>query len=444
VGALRRLDGFLEKVGLNYQLLALVCAKVGSASVGFLMSVLVTRLLGIEQAGAFFFVFSILMVASVFSRLGVENVLVRFVAIRQQRLAYSEIKALSRSAIIICGNLALLISVFAFFSFYQFEIGAQLRDAGWLMMATLGVAVYTIYAYCFQGVGRPFAYMFFESIAWQLLFCVVIIVLFVLNLQSLTSFSISFAVSSLVIAGLAHLSWRKYLHSNVDPNGASHPFVERKKFWRSSSRLVIVNLVSVAYFWIGHLMLGSMGRIEDVAVYNAVQKVATLGSLVLIPVYSYFSPKLAQLLIECGRESQRVLTLLKEATIACLLASLPFFIFVLVFGDAVLEFFQGSFSSFLIELRLLVLAQFLNVLLGFTAPFLMMSGGEKYLVFSAMTGLAIVLFFGFYLVPIYGVLGLTVAILVGVLFEKTLSTSLCIIHYRKTTGIYRTNLDDSM
>ena len=54
--------------------------RVFSAVIAFLLTLFITRELGAEEAGYYFLAFSFVAILSAFSRLGMDNTVVRFVA----------------------------------------------------------------------------------------------------------------------------------------------------------------------------------------------------------------------------------------------------------------------------------------------------------------------------------------------------------------------------
>ena len=68
--------------------------KVLVAIMAFLFNIFLARKLGAEQTGVFYLCYTVLMIAVVFSRLGIDNILLRNVAAFNDKKRYQDLKSI--------------------------------------------------------------------------------------------------------------------------------------------------------------------------------------------------------------------------------------------------------------------------------------------------------------------------------------------------------------
>ena len=136
--------------------IAFIFRGMGAFS-GFLMNLAVTRTIGAEQAGCFFIAFALVTILSSFSRLGLDNALIRFISQYKERMEWTKINGIIRKSIIwtltVSSVCAILLASFADYLsvsiFNKTLLAAPLKA---ICISVVFISLSMIHGYALQGV----------------------------------------------------------------------------------------------------------------------------------------------------------------------------------------------------------------------------------------------------------------------------------------------------
>jgi len=336
--------------------------KILGAGLMFALNVVVARLLGVEDTGVYFLALSIVTISSVVARLGLDNALLRFIAINATHKDWGAVKGVyllgTRIALVASAMVTLAVFLSApFITSNLFNKPELLEPLRWMSFSILPLALLNLQAESLKGLKKVKAAMLVQGL-WLPLFSLILLVPLV-NIIDSAGASVAYSCASSVTFLLGLKSWRLAM---VDYDDLIKPF-SLKVFWVSCGPLFTVSILNRAILpWGAFLFLGVWVSSEDVGVFGAAQRVAMLVSFVLVAVNSVLAPKFAEL-YENGDISTLTTVARRSILLTGVIAS-PIFIALLFLGNTVLAFFGDGFEHGEIVLIILVIGQLVNVACG--------------------------------------------------------------------------------
>lgn len=344
---------------------AFVVRVLGAIS-GFAATFFVARYLGAAESGYYFLAFSVVTLVSAFSRVGLDNTVLRFTGGSPELAVNTVFKSIS---LILCtSSISAIILYFSaqFLSVSLFskpELASVLR---YMSFGVVGLSVLTIFAMALQGVRRVSASVFVLNIAVNLLL--------ILSLFSFSGFSAErlagiYAVSSIVV-GFVGFCFFCAFRPRVTKSTISW-----RELFASSGPLWIVVIMSQMVMWSGQFMAGAYVSSEALAQLAVAQRTAMLSSFILIAVNLVVAPRFANLYRNQEMVALESLAIKSVKLIA--LIALPVIGGMLVFPGFLMNLFGEGFSDGAVLLQILAVGQFINAMTGSVGFLLMMSGHER-------------------------------------------------------------------
>jgi len=332
---------------------ALLIRVLGTV-LGFVVSVIIARLLGAEGSGVYFLAFSMAMIISTIGRLGFDNTVVRFVA--------------SSASI---GTSLLAVTLFFGAEWLAITVFNKPLMAFPLMLvavAVLPLSIAMIQAESLRGLKCIPASQWIKMVFVSL---VTLILLYpFIQVWGVNGAVASFAVAAAASAFIAHLLWKS-----------------------------------------GTILLGAFGSAEDVGIFNIANRVASLLLFPLMAMISILAPKFSEMHQNGDGEGLRKLAQKSSGILMLFAGSVA----LLVGANAewILSFFGENFKEGAFILQVLLIGVVVNASAGAVTELLMMTGNEalvrRNMLFSAGAQLLLCII----LIPRYGMSGAAYAAVIG-------------------------------
>ena len=156
------------------------------------------------------------------------------------------------------------------------------------------------------------------------------------------------------------------------------------------------------------LLLGLLGTISDVGIFDVAMKVAILTAIPLTAVNSIAAPKLSESYAQKDPIGLRQIAL--QSSKLTMLASSPILIICLIFPSFILQIFGNEFvTNGVVALRIIVIAQFINAAAGPVAYVLQMTEHQNIVGKIMLFSTTICIGLNFLLIPLLGVTGAAIA-----------------------------------
>lgn len=396
-------------------------AKVSSAFVAFALTALVTRNLPNDEAGLFLLGFTILAVFSVVVRLGLDNVILRFLS--AHGLDEDAQKKLNR-AILWVTTVSVPITVLAMaFSqpiadhiFNKPNFGPVLL---WMLPALPAMALFYLVSFAFQSQHRVILTTLFQNLGISGLFVVGLSYVWYAHSELLSVIVLAkiYSGAALIVLILAFASW-------LSQNNARLTFVGYKdrEMTSAAMNLWTASMMTITVQWAGVLTAGAMLPAEEVALLSAAQRTALLTTFVLMVVNMVVAPRYARLWKEGNIE--RIRYLAKWSARGMVAMVLPVIAVMVIIPEKVMSLFGEGFAEAGILLAILAAGQFVNVATGSVGFLLNMSGHERDFNRVTMFSGPMTIILAIVLTKYYGAVGAAFATATGIALQNIGATIL--------------------
>lgn len=391
--------------------------RLGAAGSSFALSFLIALYLTVDQAGAYFWALSCITVLGVIARLGLDYTIVR-------RVGYY------------CGDMnqktqmAFMLRVFflAFLGIAFFYIGIffLLQSNVFVKVSVLNLNLFKIMMLAFPCfVITPLIAMWLQGLGYSnlsilymnlLVFSLLCGYIFVFDIQSSivlvkTHVWILYGVMSVAIVSLI-----KVYSNATGVVGVTTESVSFRAIFISSMPLWVVAISQQVTMFLGQIVSGFYLPPDQIALVAVAQRTALVISLVLLSINTIIAPKMSKL-YGSGQVDKANVVYKTSMKLSALL-SLPLVLICLLFPNEILSIFGEQYVAGAILLVIFALGQFINSLTGSVGFALTMSGNERLLAKSTISGglLAIVLAFTF--IPLYGAVGAAISTAIAISLQN--------------------------
>lgn len=340
--------------------------RVLGAISGFVATFFVARYLGAAESGYYFLAFSVVVVFSAFSRVGLDNTVLRFTGGSPELAVNTILKA--ALLVLFASSLSAVILYFgaSFFSVTLFSKPDLAPVLQYMAFGVVGLSLLTIFAMALQGLRRVSASIFVLNIAVNLL---LILSLFVFSDLSAAELAGVYALSSIAVAVVGCGFF--YLNRPSTSKSA----ISWRDLFTSCGPLWIVVIMSQMVQWSGQFMAGAYVSSEALAQLAVAQRTAMLSSFILIAVNLVVAPRFASLYRNNDMLALEHLALKSVKLIG--IFALPIIGGMLVFPTFLMSLFGAEFAEGAVLLQILAVGQFINAITGSVGFLLMMSGHER-------------------------------------------------------------------
>lgn len=373
-----------------------------------LLQILLTRVLGPVGYGLYALGYSILGIAHTVSMLGLQNGVVRFGAMYHGAGDKARLKGTLLSALGISFGSAWAVALSLYFlaSLIAEGVFNEPQLANPLCAFAFALPFYTLVtmtSFSARALRRIDYDVAISHLFRPLLTLLAVGASFLLGYRLIGAVT-GFVISTVLAAGLGF-----YLLCRLFPELLSglKARYETKTLLLYSLTVLLVGLSSLLITRTDRIMLGILGTVEDVGIYNAAATLAIQATLFLVSFNAIFSPIIADLFNQ-GR-MQELGTLLKTTTKWTFALTLPVVLVFVLFARPLMRLFGPTFLPGAPVLISLGIAELVNAGTGSVGFMLTMTGWQKFELLNSLTLGGLNVFLNFLLIPRYGVLGAGIA-----------------------------------
>lgn len=389
------------------------------ALTSLLMSWVIARYYGAEQAGLFFLALAIITFLGTATRAGVDISIVRFIGAAEGKNQGVRIQSVTTRALTLTIPLTLLASLVLFFAgdniaahvFKKEALGPVLVMMG---LALPGITLLTVYGMGLQGLHRTVPSVLTLKIAGPVLF---IAIVFQVSFAGANDLAALYA-GSMLLAGLVGAALFRYLRPiNAMGNKISWP-----EFKDSSRPLWLGQIAQQIMLLSSQIVCGIWLSSQDVALLTTAQRTAMLTPFILLAVNMVVTPKFSALYEQ--KKFSELENLAIDATKLMLIVGMPVALFMVVLSSQIMSSFGPDFAPAAVLLQIITLGQVVNIATGSANMLLVSTGNEDALKFTYYTGAAIAVIVCACLIPVYGVLGGAVATALAIAVQNIATVSM--------------------
>lgn len=368
--------------------------------------VYLTRFLGAEQSGLFILGLTIVTISGILSLLGLNQGLVRYLAIYARNDDQAAICGTVQMAGLIVTGLslgtALVLIVganqLAFHLFNEPSLVPIIQVMSWsvpfyslMLLFNSASRAHKIMRYTMivESFWRPAGLLFLSGLAVWLGF-------------ELMGVAVAYVITLILACGLA-----LYLMLRVVPLFQSvNTSVETGTLLRFSTPLLLMNVVTYAMAQVETLLLGALTTTTEVSIYYTAWRTAAIGVLIHVALANIFAPFVSEL--HYHGDIVKLDELFKMVTRWGVTFSLPFLSVLALFAGPIMMVFGEQFAAGDMVLTILALGLIINVTVGPSGMLLVMSGYSKIDTFNVILLFVLRIALAFLLIPRFGLLGAAV------------------------------------
>lgn len=386
--------------------------KLGSLGFTFLVSVLLARILSLEDFGTYAFLISFIAVAAVLIQLGLPPLIIRFSQERQEKLGQNALFELwSWSLFTSLKFSALVVLPISFFLLHAFNVGIVTTLLVLVIILLTGLG--QIRGAMLRAFGRVGAGFFPEHLLKPILLIIFVfsisllmdlVLLQVIFLSALASF-ISFLYGASVL--LRYPYGKGFLtHLKLNP--------EVRDCNDYKNKLLSFTYVSVSVVVLANLdiiILGIIQSADEVAVYKVALSLSLMISILYTIVNNACQPKFSS----CRNDKAETKKIYIKVTLISAIFAAFILVFVFFFGESLIALVYGErFQSAFIPFLILSLGYTIKLFFGPALALLLMNGEESYVsrVFFFQVPFSILV--TLYMVSLMAVEGAAVAHLISI------------------------------
>lgn len=376
--------------------------KIAGAGLAFAFNIVIARLLGAEGAGLYFLALSVAVIGSVIGRLGLDDTLLRFVALHAARSEWAEVHGAyglgMRAVVAVAGLISLLGYLSAPWMAETFfdkpALGTPLQ---WMSLSILPFAMINLQAESLKGLKRVRDAMFVQSIGIPL---VGLMFIWPLYLSSgVEGVALAYLVATVVVTGVGALAWKR----GAARTGVAK-FYPYSRIWASCRSLFLSSLISKGVLpWAPFLLLGIWTSSEEVGIFGVANRVVLLVGFLLGAVNVVLSPKFAELYVK--KDMLALEQTSKRVALGTTLLATPLLVTLVLGGEWILDLFGKDFSRGATVLAILAVGQYVNIFCGSVGQLLVMSGNEADAARGMILLAAVLLLTSALLMPFFGMVG---------------------------------------
>lgn len=337
---------------------------------------MIARMLGVSGTGLFFQGMMIAGIGSAVARLGMDNVITRFISVYFSENDFDNMVRVVRTGL----KAGCAVTFVLFFLYATVSLLTPFSSFQFMVLSIPFLTFSAIYSSALRGIGKAVLFTLIQRGFVPTVFILLLLVHNVLQQEMIPekSFQLYF-VASLLVAIFSWALWRFFL-SGRDSNSAKHFSSDHftwTTLWQGGvQHTYVVSLLNLAVFpWAGIFFLGIFSSPEQVGLYGVAWRLATQLSLILIASGNVAAPEFAKLhaqgkirQLEAAIRKTSLTVLLVSAVSACIMIGAHREILAL-FGK---KFITASGVFFII-----LTGHIIRSSAGNTGMLLMMTGHER-------------------------------------------------------------------
>ena len=383
--------------------------KVVGSGLSFVLNVILARLLGVNGLGIYSYVLAWNQLLAVPALLGLDNLLVREIAIYKAQSSWGLIRGILRwSNLIVAISSFSIASIAIAFTWYS---GIKARPE---MLIAFSLAMVLLPISALRNI-RLSTMRAFQRVLMGLIPEMLFVPVIIITLTGCSYFFIdsdltaSWILGIRLIATIITLAIGMWLLQRVLPPPVKQAACEYQiRAW--SSKLLPFMLLGGMYVATSRsdvLMLGAIRGTDAAGLYDPVTRGVELLAFVFIAANNVLSSSIASLYAENKlKEMQRIVT---QSSRIMLLISLPIAAFLLLGGNWYLSLFGFEFLQARSALAILCLGQLFSLAVGSVDTLLTMTGHENYSLMGSVVNVMLNVILNWFWIPLWGINGAAAA-----------------------------------
>ncbi|MGL4541279.1 MAG: oligosaccharide flippase family protein [Polymorphobacter sp.] len=399
--------GYLARNPHILQTIAAFAIKIVGAVLSFGFTILIARAFGPAGVGQFGLAITTLLIASTVALVGTDYILIRTVAgdlkIGRRDLARGAVRSVATMVLITACIMGALLSLSVVPVLRSIYLSA---DDGLVLQAiafgVVPIALIRVVSSALRSCGHVLLAQFLDGPASM---AIAISIVLLMRYAGLAATVVSAGIA--YIAGIAACvligAAVQFRHTRGWPIAA----VRLRPLLAQGWPILCVVLTGYFIDWLILVVLAAHHSAAEVGIFRTAWQITSIFNLIIVSFDAVAGPRIAA--AHRVGDLPGIARTWRQAVAIILMLSLPLFVLTLGFPELLLRLFGSEFTAGAPVLRILALAQLVNVLTGPIGSVLIMTGSERYSLANAMLALVVALIAAFTLIPYLGLTGAALA-----------------------------------
>lgn len=412
--------------------IAVFSVKIIGALITFSLQVYIARLLGPKQFGTYSYVFSWILILSLFSSFGFEHLQVRYTASYKAKEQINKLLSLIRAGHLFVFSLGIFVAFLTTIIVYIIGEDVSKSVSATFLWGALIIPILAIIN-SNNGILRGLKKQLYVSVLFEVLRPLLLLISVFILVQYISEISakmiMGLTLCSLLLIYILSMYWVITNRNNIATNQQNTTQRTIKKEVLSSlkwSKIAVPFILFAGVVQIEKnidiLMLGSLGNMESSGIYAVATKITTIMLLLTITLNTVAAPIFSEL-YSLGK----LIELRRLVSIVAKISSTVSFVILLViyfYGEEIISIFGSEFREGVTVLKILVVAQFIKTLAGPVLMISIMTGHQKMALKVIATGALIHVILNAILIPHWGIIGAAASASISIIFWCTLLSNL--------------------
>lgn len=403
--------------------------KVIGLIAGLSVSIVLGRKLGPDGLGIINLANRTASILLVISMLGMENIILREVAIGFAKNKWFKINSVVKTSLFVNGGIGLIFTIIFSFTapfFAEIFFKNELVKTPLIiaMVAMFFQVLSRIYGRGINALGKVWQSNLVDETLSIAVVGLLLGIAYLANIEiSLILTAVFYCIGRIVVAITVGIIWKMNSQKSIKP------IILPKKLLRMSLPLLFVNATSIIASNADTVMIGWLKAETQVGLYSVAARIAIMTSFFLQISNSAISPKLAALY--SSRNFKDMEKMLHKTTSFLIIIGLTSLLFFILAGKLILNIWGNEFLVAYPVLIIIAIGQFFNIATGPAGYLLIMAGKEKIYGKISVVFLVFNLLLNFALINLWGAIGAATATAITVCADNLVKMFMA----KKTTGI---------
>ena len=373
---------------------------------------MIPRYYGVENFGIFNLTFALIMVATVISRVGLDTYVVRVISTLKEK---KEISLFLKSVLKILFITSLLVSLFILLlspllNKYLFK---SIEATPYLTLLAIMVLPYTLFnvmVEIFRALDDIKIYSFFRNLSQNGSIALLLAISIFFSLDWNPVYILFSAITIITLSLI--ISLYKFLKRNnisIEIKGEY-----KEKILKHSYPMFLTASVMFLMGYVDSFMISYYLDEYQVGIYGACISLSMIITFIPMAIGGYISPKVAQ--AYSNKEREEVKSLFKDSVKLIAITTIPIFVAIVYFSDFFLGLFGQEFTVATMTLMIVSIGYLSESLCGPVGFILNMTDNQHIFMKILLISLFINVLFNALLIPIYGINGAAIALMLSMLF----------------------------
>ncbi|MEO8860766.1 MAG: polysaccharide biosynthesis C-terminal domain-containing protein [Ginsengibacter sp.] len=374
----------------------------------FLSNFILVKIAGVSNYGGYVYLFNLVYLLVTFSILGLDTLLVKKVAVFNDTKKYPQLKGIVLFALFIIVISSIIVAaLFKIISNLSGSLNfiSQINWFAFALISLLMLSAMSLSQVVLQGMKKIVWSQVGEKIIRPMILIALVITFYLFSTQVTLQKLIWINVLSIAITLTVILIFcKKTIGSKLKKIKAEY---DLKNWIAASMSFFVVDFLYNFNARISIFLLGIFKSGESIGIFNIALRVSEIISFSLVIINFVLSPVIANLYANGKKEKLQIM--ITRSARGTLFIGLLLTAIILLFSKNILGLFGARFISGQVALIILGVGQLINILCGSVGLLLLMTGNQRFSIYSLAMGTAINLILNFILVPKYGIMGSAIA-----------------------------------